>query len=63
MDGIYLLGRKVGEHLREMAFLDEEEKCLLMFSLGIAAGAMVERDRAEREKRLRSDRDGKLETP
>jgi hypothetical protein len=63
MGDIYMLGRKVGGHLRELAFLDEEEKCLLMLSLGIAAGAMFERDRAEREKRLRSDRDGEQEKP
>lgn len=50
-DSIYLLGRKVGEHLREMTWLDEGEKCWLMFSLGVAAGATVERDRAERESK------------
>ena len=47
-DEICLLGRKVGEHLHEMTWLDEADKLWLMFSLGVAAGAMVERDRAER---------------
>jgi hypothetical protein len=47
-DEIFVLGRKVGEHLHEITWLDETERLWLMFGLGIAAGAMVERERVER---------------
>lgn len=47
-DYVYELGRRVGEHLHEMHWLDDGDKMSLMFSLGVAAGAMAERERAER---------------